>query len=208
MIDTNITHIEYCNFPEHYTQEVFDLSKNCLNSVPEDFLDVEYSDEPLDDLILGPIPKQASIVIKDIHFELHVFVSLPAKKMFDVHIDKGRHIGINFPIQVDPDKGYLLVMKDDNYSALGEQGEGPGNIAFGDFSIPKDSPGFTKWPNAKEENMQKICFDKPMMLNTKRPHSYVNYSNKPRIIVTLMHGKIQNTKISDEEVREKFKEWL
>lgn len=201
MIDPNFTHIKYSNFPEHYLREVYDMSKDCL---PEGILGVEFEniDEEMVLVIQNNKFKNASITIENIHFGLNVYISQPAKKMFDVHIDRSRNIGINFPIQLDPNDGCLLVMKDDNYDALGNPIEEPSNIKFGDVSIPKNTPGHRKWPDAKEENMERVLFDKPVMLNTKRPHSYVNYTNKFRIIASL------NTKLSAKEVHENLKGFL
>lgn len=185
---SNFTHIKYNNFPQHYLQEVFDMSVDYL---PDGFLDVDAEDVD-EDLVLmmqGSKVGKYTINIENILFALNVYVSHPAKKMFDVHKDRNRNIGLNFPIQVDPEKGYLLVMKDENYNALGECVEEPSKIKWDGKLISNSLPGHRKWPYAKEEDMQKVRFDCPIMLNTSRPHSYVNYSNKFRIIASLNSKK-------------------
>lgn len=188
MLDPNFTHIKFNNFAEHYIQQIREISDDYL---PEGFLgvDTEEVDEELVLMIQKDKIGKYSINIEGIHFGVNVYISPPAKKMFDVHIDRDRKIGFNFPIQVDPEKGYLLVMKDDNYDALGEYISETSNIKWGDKFLSKDLPGHKKWINAKESDFRKIKFDKPILLNTQRPHSYVNYSNQFRIIASLNTNK-------------------
>lgn len=201
MVDSDFTYVKYNNFPEHYLKEIFDMS---LDYIPEGFFGVEAKDvskELILDMQLENLGKYI-ITIEDIQFGLNVYISPPAEKMFDVHIDRSRKMGVNFPIQVDPEKGYLLVMKDDNYDALGEPVNEPPNIRFGDKFLRKDRPGHKKWVNVDESAMEKVKMDKPVMLNTARPHSYVNYSNQFRIIASL------NTSQTAQQVYESFKLFL
>ena len=202
MIDPNFTYVKFNNFPEHYLKEIFDMS---LDYIPENFFGVDVDGDVNEELILDMQLENLgkySITIENIHFGLNVYISPPAKKMFDVHTDRDRNIGINFPIQVDPEKGYALVMKDDNYDVLGEPISEPPNIRFGDKFLRKDRPGHNKWVNVNEDDMEKVIMDKPIMLNTTRPHSYVNYSNQFRILTSL------NTSMSPQKVAEVFKEFL
>jgi hypothetical protein len=184
MIDPNFTYVKYNNFPEHYTQKIFDISMDYMG---DGYLDIDVPEKDEELILMMQLDKMAaySINIEGIKFGVNVYISPPAKKMFDVHIDRSRKIGLNFPIQVDLEKGYTLVMKDDDYSVLGEPlPEVTKNIRFGDRSL-EDKPGDKKWVDVDENVMEKVLMDKPILLNTGRPHSYVNYSNKFRIIASL-----------------------
>ena len=184
MLDPNFTHVKFNNFPEYYTNKIFDIS---MDYMPDGYYGVDVSEKAEELILMMQLNKimSYSIDIEGIKFGVNVYISPPAKKMFDVHIDRTRKIGLNFPIQIDLEKGYTLVMKDDDYSKLGEPiPEVTKNIRFGGKSLI-DKPGDKKWLDVDENVMEKVLMDKPILLNTGRPHSYVNYSNKFRIIASL-----------------------
>ena len=184
MINSNFSHIKFNNFPEYYIQKIFDMS---MDYMPDGYFGVDVDEKAEELILIMQLDKMSSytIDIEGIQFGLNVYISPPAKKMFDVHIDRTRKIGFNFPIQVDIEKGYTLVMKDDDYSILGEPiQEVTKNIIIGNKPLV-DKPGDKKWINVDENVMEKVLMDNPILLNTGRPHSYVNYSNKFRIIASL-----------------------
>lgn len=184
MINPNFSHIKFNNFSKYYIQKIFDMS---MDYMPDGYFGVDVNEKAEELILIMQLDKMSSytIDIEGIKFGLNVYISPPAKKMFDVHIDRTRKIGLNFPIQVDIEKGYALVMKDDDYSILGEPvPEVTKNIKIGNKPLI-DKPGDKKWVNVDENVMEKVLMDNPILLNTGRPHSYVNYSNKFRIIASL-----------------------
>lgn len=134
-------------------------------------------------------PENNAYEINGVEFTVAFLSASPAKKMAKVHTDRIRKLGFNIPLQVDVPKGYTLIYTGNNYSELGNS---TNQFAwaidgFTDFGSRFFDGNF--WPDAKEENLTKVFLDQPVIFNTKLPHSFVNYSNKPRILATLTPQK-------------------
>jgi len=199
MIDPNFTNIKFNNFPEHYIHKLKDIAW-----------------EVLDEGILGDNPtyinpsKNIRFIIKNfshipfeingINFFVNYLITTPNAGMWYTHVDLGREFALNIPIQVNLDKGYVLVCKDGDYSKLGkllddvsevtpeieEIAKNRWGVSDDDFEEYVKSGKIMKiWINAKESDFEKIYIDKPMILNSQIPHSWVNYDNRFRVVASL-----------------------
>lgn len=101
------------------------------------------------------------------------FISEPNSGVSNVHTDKSRDFSINFPIQVDPVKGPFLCGRHKEYKRYVWKEtvilDGQESNQFG----------------YREKDFEKVLLDQPILLSTKVPHTWANYSDKHRVIASF-----------------------
>lgn len=188
MIDPNFTHIKYNNFPDEIVKEIIAIANNKFNNKFEQNINIFEIKEPRPgENYTDPIPFYSNKIISlnGVDFKLLYLVSLRNSGMSCVHVDRNRNFGLNIPVQVDLIEGCTLVFEGDDYDRLGKfVTTAPwGPPAYPGETDISDTGKF--WLYAEEKEMTKVQLDKPILLNTGRPHSWINNSNNNRIIATL-----------------------
>ena len=180
MIDPNFTYVKYNNFPDEIVKELLYIAHNNLDQNI-----FEIKENPWGFAERDPIQFEPDNVvhINGIDFTFVYLISLPNSGISYVHIDRTRDFGLNIPMQVDPIKGCTLVFEGEDYNRLGEYVTTP---PWGGDRTPENSRRVGKyWLEAEEKEMVKVSLDKPMLLNTQRPHGWINNSEDARVIASL-----------------------
>ena len=209
MIDSNFKYIVYPNLPQEYIEQLKDIAQS---AIPEGILGdnsiIDYSEYPqMFKCYGGPFD------INGASFECRYLITKPNSGKFVTHTDGGRSYGLNIPIQVDFLKGYFLVYNgedhsDDTYPELGN------SIKPFDRELPPEiramfnaqtdeelyrsnSIGRFWWPHPKITLFKKVTLNRPLLINAKLPHTFVNYGDTFRVIASL-----RPTTNSDDELFE------
>ena len=209
MIDPNYNYIKFNNFPDEYVQQLRFLAEEVLD---EGILgdNPTYKDPSENLRFISKNYSHVPFEINGINFFLNFLVTLPNAGMWYTHVDLGRTFALNVPLQVNLEKGYVLVYggddhDDKSYPKLGkilddisEVTPEIEEISRGRYAekynikTDEDFAEYVKsgkimkiWINATESDFEKIYLDKPMVLNAKIPHSWVNHDDKFRVVASL-----------------------
>jgi len=101
------------------------------------------------------------------------FISKPNSGVSNVHTDKSRDFSINFPIQVDPVKGPFLCGLHKEYKRY-----------IWKETVILDGQESNQF-GYREKDFEKVLLDQPILLSTKVPHTWANYSDKHRVIASF-----------------------
>jgi len=202
MIDPNFRYIKFNNFPEEHIQRLRDIASENLeagilgenatyihDSKHRRFFIEDFSHVPFE--------------INGVSFVINMFISKPNTGMWYTHVDANRDFALNIPLQVEQEKGYVLVYNSDDYTKLGKNVQQYDEItdeikeileSLGrkvDVTDPVALENHMKagkamhWLGPTESDFEKVLLDKPMILNTSIPHSFVNHDDKFRVVASL-----------------------
>lgn len=218
MIDPNYNYVKFNNFPEERIQQLRDIAEEVLD---EGILgdNPTYKDYSKNLRFISKYSWPKPIEINGINFYMNFLVTIPNAGMWYTHVDLARTFVLNIPLQVNLEKGYVLVYGGDDHDdktypklgkilddvsevtpeieeiSRGRYAEKYGIKTDEDFAEYVKSGKIMKiWINATESDFEKIPLDKPMVLNAQIPHSWVNHDDKFRVVASLTawddHDKI------------------
>ena len=118
-------------------------------------------------------PKLGADVFYD---KVMYMVSAPNAGVQNIHTDKSRDFSINFPIQVDPIKGCYLCGKYTEYYKYDQ---------LDPLYLEHGPEGPTYQFGYRENDFEKVSIDKPVILNTKIPHTWENFSDEYRVMGSI-----------------------
>lgn len=140
------------------------------------------------------IAKQLPFPILDA--KIYVIKPRPGKMMIP-HIDRGRHVAFQIPIDIDTENSFTFSLKDRDITQLTPRKDA--NFVF-DNATKIEEREVWFW-DYEESKFDRYNLEKPILQNAAMPHGGANNSNRDRVFISISFK--ENTY---DEVVEAFKQ--